>query len=167
LRGRPLEGGYLEDWGDRKKTVRGSQRKKLGQWKEDGTGSGLCLLVGFEISSVLTFGFCCQRGGLFTHTFATFLWDWSVWPLTMSVVHTAYPLLPVEWRMISLECKVQVKFAFRSGFLNLVRAWATFTLSCRLAGHQIINDGNLLISRIWGSHGGEYEDGCLPGCCAV
>jgi hypothetical protein len=24
-----------------------------------------------------------------------------------------------------------------------------------------------LLSRIWGSHGGEYEDGCLLGCSAV
>jgi hypothetical protein len=25
----------------------------------------------------------------------------------------------------------------------------------------------LILSRIWGSHGGEYEDGCLLGCSAV
>jgi hypothetical protein len=28
-------------------------------------------------------------------------------------------------------------------------------------------DEFILLSRIWGSHGGEYEDGCLLGCSAV
>jgi hypothetical protein len=26
---------------------------------------------------------------------------------------------------------------------------------------------NAMVSRIWGSHGGEYEDGCLLGCSTV
>jgi hypothetical protein len=36
-------------------------------------------------------------------------------------------------------------------------------LSRKLQRYQNI----LLLSRIWGSHGGEYEGGCLLGCSAV
>jgi hypothetical protein len=28
-------------------------------------------------------------------------------------------------------------------------------------------DGNQIEGSIWGSHGGEYEDGCILGCSAV
>jgi hypothetical protein len=34
-------------------------------------------------------------------------------------------------------------------------------------GLQNCRGSRLILSRIWGSHGGEYEDGCLLGCSAV
>jgi hypothetical protein len=44
--------------------------------------------------------------------------------------------------------------------------WAALWLLRNVSDIALERTG-CLISRIWGSHGGEYEDGCLLGCSAV
>jgi hypothetical protein len=59
--------------------------------------------------------------------------------------------LTFNFEVIQISAFYDFQAVFCSGMLHILQTWRNTSI----------------LGRIWGSHGGEYEDGCLLGCSAV